>query len=206
MTLGALGLAYSMSGDLYEYQDSVDGVHLPEVDAIVCLAGGRGRISAAGDIWYRYWELAHSPLVGTDRRPIPDEVPILYLSGMGKGAGWNALKKQLRRGVLEVIRPENALIEAESFNTESNARYLARFAKARGWERVLLMTSPYHMKRSRLIFDQVLKDEGVSLEIETLSVFQEPFEPSEWKTSLHGIRVTVTEFLKLVYYKNFWTP
>jgi hypothetical protein len=100
MTLGALGLAYSMSGDLYDYQDTVDGVRLPEVDAIVCLAGGRGRIAAAGDIWYRYWELAHSPLIGAGRKAIADQVPILYLSGMGKGSGLNALKKQLRRGVL----------------------------------------------------------------------------------------------------------
>ena len=47
MTLGALALAYVMAGDIYEYQDTVDGVHLPEVDAIVCLAGGRGRAAEA---------------------------------------------------------------------------------------------------------------------------------------------------------------
>jgi uncharacterized SAM-binding protein YcdF (DUF218 family) len=206
MTLGALALAYVMAGELYEYQDTVDGVHLPEVDAIVCLAGGRGRISASGDIWYRYWELAHSPLVGAGRKPVPDQVPILYMSGMGKGSNFHALTRQLRRGVLEVIKPENVILETESFNTDANARYLARYAKQRGWERVLLMTSPYHMKRARFIFDSVFKNEGLPLEIETLSVYQEPFEPGEWRNSLHGIRVTVTEFLKLVYYKSFWKP
>ena len=51
MALGSLLLAYLSAGEIYEYQDSVDGVHLPPVDAIVCLAGGRGRIAAAGDIW-----------------------------------------------------------------------------------------------------------------------------------------------------------
>lgn len=206
MTLGALALAYVMAGELYEYQDSVDGVHLPEVDAIVCLAGGRGRISAAGDIWYRYWELAHSPLVGVGKSPVPDQAPILYLSGMGHGSNWRVLNHQLRRGVLEVIHPENVILETESGNTEANARYLARYAKQRGWERVLLMTSPYHMKRSKFMFDSILKAEGVPLDIETLSVFQEPFEPGEWRSSLHGIRVTVTEFLKFVYYKRLWKP
>lgn len=206
MTLGALALSYVMAGQIYDYQDSVDGVHLPEVDAIVCLAGGRGRISAAGDIWYRYWELAHSPFVGVGKRPVPDQVPILYLSGMGRGSNWHVLNHQLRRGVLEVIKPDNVILETESANTDANARYLARYAKQRGWERVLLMTSPYHMKRARFMFDGILKEEGVPLEIETLSVFQEPFEPGEWRGSFHGIRVTVTEFLKLVYYEHFWKP
>lgn len=206
MTLGALALAYVMAGELYEYQDTVDGVHLPDVDAIVCLAGGRGRISAAGDIWYRYWELAHSPLVGAGKNPVPDQVPILYLSGMGHGSNWHVLNRQLRRGVLEVIHPENVILETESENTEANARYLARYAKQRGWEHILLMTSPYHMKRSKFMLEGVLKSEGVPLGIETLSVFQEPFEPGEWRGSFHGIRVTVTEFLKFVFYKSFWKP
>jgi uncharacterized SAM-binding protein YcdF (DUF218 family) len=206
MTLGALALAYLMAGEIYEYQDTVDGVHLPEVDAIVCLAGGRGRISAAGDIWYRYWELAHSPIVGAGKSPVPDQVPILYISGMGRQSTWRALTRQLRRGVLDVIKPENVILETESINTDANARVLARYASQRGWERILLMTSPYHMKRSRYMFDGILKGVGVPLDIETLSVFQEPFEPGEWRGSLHGIRVTVTEFLKFVYYKSFWKP
>lgn len=40
LTLLTLGLI--LGGDIYEYQDSVDGVHLPPIDAIVCLAGGGG--------------------------------------------------------------------------------------------------------------------------------------------------------------------
>ena len=204
MTLGALALAYTTAGEIYDYQDTVDGVHLPEVDAIVCLAGGRGRIAGAGDIWYRYWELVHTPLVGTDKSPIPERAPILYLSGMGLKSTFKVLSHQLRRGVLEVIKPENVILETESVNTEANARVLARFAKQRGWKKVLLITSSYHMKRARYMFDAVLKDEGLSVDVETLSVYQEPFEPGEWRASFHGIRVSVIEFLKWVYYKSFW--
>src|SRR5271155_5726225 len=72
MAIGVLGLAFFLANEIYEYQDTVDGVHLPEVDAIVCLAGGRGRIAAAGDIWYRYHEANQKK-----------GVPILYISGMG---------------------------------------------------------------------------------------------------------------------------
>lgn len=206
MTLGALALAYVLAGDIYEYQDTVDGVHLPDVDAIVCLAGGRGRIAAAGDIWYRYFELSHTPFVGAGASPYPGQTPLLYISGMGPQSTWKALTRQLRRGVLEVVRPENVVLETESVNTETNAIYVARYAKQRGWERILLITSPYHMKRARFMFEGVLRAQGVAMDIETLSVYQEPFEPGEWRGGFHGIRVTMTEFLKWVYYKSFWRP
>lgn len=188
--LGALILPYILAGDIYDYQDSVDGVHLPEVDAIVCLAGGRGRIAAAGDLWYRYWEAK--------------KTPILYISGMGPNSNWGVLIRQLRTGVRSVVRPENVVLETESMNTESNARWLARFALQRNWTRILLITSPYHMKRAHYIFERVLEGTGRSFQISTLSVFQEPFEPGEWRTDLHGIRVTLWEYLKLVYYRHFW--
>jgi hypothetical protein len=76
------------------------------------------------------------------------------------------------------------------------------------------------MKRARLIFAQVLADEArrrnamrlaegvqlVPVEVETLSVYQDPFEPGEWLTSLHGARVTLIEYLKWIYYTRFWGP
>ncbi|HLE01797.1 MAG TPA: YdcF family protein [Bdellovibrionota bacterium] len=193
MILGVLTLAFFMAGDLYEYQDTVDGVHLPSVDAIVCLAGGRGRIAAAGDIWYRY-------------RESRNHLPELYLSGLGPQSTWNLLGRQFRSGVRDVIRPENVIIEKESFNTVANARWLARYAVEHNWSRILLMTSPYHMKRARYIFERVASGMGKRLAIETLSVYQEPFEPGEWRTNLHGIKVTVIEYVKWVYYRYFWKP
>ncbi len=198
---GALIFSFLSAGDVYEYQDTVDGVHLPEVDAIVCLAGGRGRIAAAGDIWYRYWELSQSPLPGMGRTPVPRKIPILYLSGMGYHSTFPVLTHQVRRGVLEVLKPRHVVIENESSNTEENALWLMKEAKKRGWEKILLMTSRYHMKRAKFIFDSLLKNQIPSLKIETLSVYQEPFEPGEWRSSFHGIRVTVIEYLKWIYFK-----
>jgi uncharacterized SAM-binding protein YcdF (DUF218 family) len=199
---GALVLAFFMAGEIYDYQDTVDGVHLPEVDAVVCLAGGRGRIAEAGDLWYRYWELNHAVNKATGKSSM--SLPVLYISGMGKNANWAVFTKQLRRGVRDVIKPENVVIENESLNTDANARWLARYGNERDWSRILLMTSPYHMKRARFIFEGVLRPPGPSIEVETLSVFQEPFEANEWRSNLHGIRVSINEYIKWIYYKNFW--
>lgn len=194
---GGMALPLLLAGTIYQYQDTVDGVHLPQVDAIVCLAGGRGRIAAAGDIWYRYWEN------GQRKRP-PESPPVLYMSGMGPQANWKVLLHQIRAGVRQVIRPQDVILETESQNTESNALWLAHNAEKRGWKRILLVTSAYHMRRASLIFDRILKAHRIPLVVDTISAFQDPFEASQWRSSFHGIHVTVLEYIKWMYYRYFW--
>jgi len=76
------------------------------------------------------------------------------------------------------------------------------------------------MRRARLIFDRLLEQDHQlramlrggeapqlqRIRVETLSVYQEPFEPGEWITELHGIRVTLLEFVKWLYYAHVWKP
>lgn len=210
--LAAVGLAtvglivlFVLAGEIYDYTDTVDGVNLPEVDAVVCLAGGRGRIASAADVWYRYWELTHAPRVG---KSVRGKVPVLYLSGMGERASWTTVQKQVRPGVLAALKPTNTVIETESANTVENAKWMLRYGREHGWTRILLVTSRYHMRRARMIFERVfsLPEEGAPavrapIEVETMSVYQEPFEPGEWREDNQGIRVTLTEYVKLVYYR-----
>lgn len=192
--LGALLLAYLRAGEIYEYADTVDGVHLPPVDAIVFLAGGRGRISAAGDLWYRYREKDASKKV------------ILFASGLGSGVEWPTLRRLFRKGIQEVIQSEDVVLERQSGNTFENAALFLHEAHRRGWKRILLVTSRYHMKRAQMMFDRLSRLSGYPLTIETSSVYQEPFEPGEWRLAPQGIQVTLTEYLKWIYYRTFWHP
>jgi len=192
--VAAVALGIEFSGTVYDYTDTVDGVNLPQVDAIVVLAGGRGRLAAAGDLWSRYRGSEHEPT--------------LYFSGVGSQTTFKVIQSQLRSGVSAVLKPEQVVLENESTNTEENARLLAKNARTRGWKKVLLVTSRYHMKRARLIFGKVLETNLPAdvVGIETLSVYQEPFEPGEWIWSPQGIRVTVGEYLKWLYYSRVWKP
>ncbi len=192
--IGVLGAAFMLADEIYYYQDSFDGAQLPAVDAVVCLAGGRGRIAAAGDVWYRYWEAMKEP-----QKP-----PILFISGMGHLSNWGVFTRQLRPGVLKVIQPESVVLEKESSSTESNAIMFSSYARLKGWKRILLVTSRYHMRRAKLIFEKTLKGMNYPVEIETLSVYQEPFEPGEWRTEYHGVRVTLVEYFKWAYYRLTW--
>src|SRR4051812_16668903 len=56
MIFGIFFLAFFAGGVIYDFEDSVQGEILPPVDAIICLAGGKGRIPVAADLWYRYWK------------------------------------------------------------------------------------------------------------------------------------------------------
>ena len=195
---GALILAYLLAGDIYEYEDTVEVSHLPEVDAIVCLAGGRGRIAAAGDLWYRYWKIVNTP-----SSPI-QKLPVLYFSGVGRQVNWAITAKQLKPQVLQVIHPENIVIENESSNTDTNARWLFRYAQKARWKNIVLLTSSYHMKRAHFIFDHVLKTMENPIDLETYSVNQEPFSLKLWRNDSIGVRVTLLEYLKWVYYRSIW--
>lgn len=197
----AMIIVYTLAGGIYQYSDSVQFDHPPEVDVIICLGGGRGRLTAAGELWYRYWQLAQEKQIS---------IPILYLSGMGPQANWTVLSRQIRPAILQKIRPENVIIEKESSNTDANARWFARYAQPKQWHHVLLVTSSYHMKRAHYIFNRVL-NEGLSkdqppIAIETLSIAQDPFTPQLWRSEATGIRVTLWEYFKWVYYYLVWKP
>ena len=189
------------AGDLYDYVDTVDGVKLPPVDAIAVLAGGRGRIGVASDVWYRYWELGQFPLRGTDRAPVPEKAPILYLAGMGERATFATVQAQVRRGVKEVLKTENVILENRSRNTVENAQVIAAEASVRGWERVLLITSPYHMRRAKLLLEAEFRERGIQPQIETYTVWSEVFDAQDWRESTQGVRVTLEEYFKWRYQK-----
>ncbi len=203
--LGGLLLALFLAGEIYDYQDTLDGAALPEdIDVIVCLAGGRGRIAAAGDLWMRYRDAAQADK--TKNRKIPK----LYISGMGHLSNWRAFSLQLRRGISQVIPRDQVILETRSVNTEGNAIWFAEYARIHSMKSAILLTSSYHMRRAVLIFSRVLQNHlaptGQHLRMETLSLIQDPFDATDWRTSLQGIRVTLNEFLKLNYYRGFWSP
>ncbi|MBS1961298.1 MAG: YdcF family protein [Bdellovibrionales bacterium] len=198
MLTGVLLFTFFKAGTIYDYTDTLDGAYLPPSDAIVVLAGGRGRIAAAGDFWFRYFEREEAGQI--------EAAPFLYISGMGPNSNWASFAHSIRPGILKAMKPSNVVLETESRNTEENALWVVKNARLRGWKRIILMTSPYHMRRSRYIFGKVLDEAGLKLEVDSLTIYQEAFSSEEWRDSLNGIRVTMYEYLKWLYYTTFWRP
>jgi uncharacterized SAM-binding protein YcdF (DUF218 family) len=81
------------------------------------------------------------------------KAPVLVLTGGGvEGARTEA---EQMKDLLEVmgVPSQHVLLEKKSRNTHDNAVYSAQLLKARGMDRILLVTSAYHMRRSLALFE-----------------------------------------------------
>jgi uncharacterized SAM-binding protein YcdF (DUF218 family) len=197
-----LGLLFTLghfAGSIYLFNPSVSSIESlrfspPQVDAIVCLAGGKRRIKFAALAWKTYWDLT---LDGKSH------LPLLYLSGVGYDTNKKSIiDEHFGAGFENILFPEHLVLEKESRNTLGNARWFANFAKSRGWKRILLVTSNYHLKRAHLIFLEALKESELEIQIETLSVLSEFEESGKWWDSLLGWQVTLEEYIKLLFLKS----
>lgn len=84
--------------------------------------------------------------------------------------------------------PADAVLEErEAMDTIGNARYSARIMEERGWSGCILVSSPYHLKRGKKLFEAA----GVSVQTAGCSVPEGPW---------YGAKFTVYELLVRINY------
>lgn len=80
------------------------------------------------------------------------KAPVLVLSGGGP-AGDRPEAEQMRDLLRVMGVPDSAMVlESRSRDTHDNAVYTADILQERGWRRVLLVTSAFHMRRAQAAF------------------------------------------------------
>ncbi len=75
-------------------------------------------------------------------------------------------------------------------NTREEAVEAARLIQARGWKRILVVTSNYHARRARFIYERVLPS-SVSLRVS--GARDSEFDPSRWWQTRQGQKHFLTE-------------
>jgi uncharacterized SAM-binding protein YcdF (DUF218 family) len=122
-----------------------------ECDAYVVLGGGvnaiaptfDGRGMPEGDALFRV--MAAFRLYLFSRKPI-------IISG-GDYLGRESEAEVTRKFLLGLgVKEDDLILESKSTDTYENARYTRDICEKRGFRRVLLITSAYHMKRSVMLF------------------------------------------------------
>lgn len=135
-----------------QYPD-VSVASLPPADAIVVLGGSvtppetPGRFVDLGSGADRVWHAA--------RLYKADKAPLVLLSG-GSDPAYSVMSeaKAMQLFLRDLGVPDRAvLLEQESRNTRQNAENSARLLRARGLNRILLVTSALHMERARREFE-----------------------------------------------------
>jgi uncharacterized SAM-binding protein YcdF (DUF218 family) len=80
-------------------------------------------------------------------------------------------------------------------NTREEAEALRGLVVSRGWKRVLVVTSDYHARRARFIFDHVFPP-GVTVRVS--AAHDTEFDPSHWWETRLGQKILLSEVLGYV--------
>ncbi|MDR0591178.1 MAG: YdcF family protein [Candidatus Nomurabacteria bacterium] len=112
-----------------------------KADAVVVVSGGdtNSRVSAAVQLY-------KNGLVGK-----------VIVSGAAADKLGPSNAETMRHYALKSGVPSGDIImESEAMNTEQNATFSARIIESHGWKKVVVVTSPYHQRRTGLEFKRAL--------------------------------------------------
>lgn len=149
---------------------------LRPADVIIVLGGGDGDREDYGTRLYRQGLAPHVISTGAP---------------LGSDA---AAQELIQRGV-----PRQAIVLANGTqNTHDDALRSRQLMEDHGWHTALLVTDPYHMRRSLWTFRTVFQ--GTALQIWPAPVDSGWFDARHWWQSEAGFLSVNEEYLKLIYY------
>ena len=133
----------------------------------------------------------------------------ILLTDDGGRAGWSnveqrnppfvelAKKELIAQGVaienIEILLPQVT-------GTISEAQNLRKKIEETNWQKILIVTSAYHTRRSLWTFQNVLDENKTEIGIEAVSPGQQTPKAFVWWLSPFGWSVVAGEYVKLIYY------
>jgi uncharacterized SAM-binding protein YcdF (DUF218 family) len=162
-------------------------------DAIFVLAGG------TVDRWLEGVELyreRHAPLIVLS----PGRLDQAEMDVRAKGIRWPSDAELARDAILQLGVPSDVvqIMPGNLDNTAQEAEAFHRFVNQTGWRRVIVVTSPYHTRRTRFAFRREFAGSPVELVIRA-SRFDES-DPPRWWRHRGDIRFVTSELQKVVLY------
>lgn len=103
------------------------------------------------------------------------------------------------RAVSSGVPPEDIIVEKQSGSTFENAKYSSEILQARGFKTAILVTSPYHTRRARMLFAEF--DKGW-----TLTICAVPYDSSvttDWWKDRNLSHSVINEYFKFVWHFLF---
>lgn len=105
----------------------------------------------------------------------------------------NVWEKAINRGVprSELV----AITEEELDNTEEEARAVQNIAHEEGLHSLIIVTSPYHTRRTRYIYNKIFRTTNITVAIRPVE--NHWYTPENWWKQRNGRWFTFTEYVKL---------
>jgi len=188
LTIGtALFLTY---GGRYLHDDDP----LQKADAIFVLAGTRAERMLEG---YELYKAGYAPVILlSPGRPEPGERLLKE-----RGITFPLEAEQQHAALVQSGVPEKAIIADTSYvdNTAQEAELLRRYVQSRGWKRVIVVTSKFHVRRTSFAFRREMK--GTGCEVLVRASRFDLADPANWWRTRADFRYGITEWQKLVAYR-----
>ena len=89
------------------------------------------------------------------------------------------------------------------FGTRHEARSLARVMRENGWRSVIVVTSAVHVRRASLALTRATRGCNVTFSFEPVPPDRDPYSAVRWWRTRRGVRVVLSEVLKLTIYAAF---
>jgi uncharacterized SAM-binding protein YcdF (DUF218 family) len=94
------------------------------------------------------------------------------------------------------VPPDRILLEEQATDTHENVVFTHRIAQDRHWRRILLVSSPYHMRRATMVWHKVAPE----VTVVPTPPFSSQFYEHGMGASLEQVRGIVWEYAALVSY------
>ena len=143
--------------DLEKNFESPVFASIPKADAIVLLGGATSGLTHGGDMGNM--NESADRIITTLKLFKLGKAPLMIVTGGATNGGVS--EASLMRDILELmgIPLEAIILEEMAIDTRQNAEFTARILRDQQVSKILLVTSAYHMRRAKWIFDRTLGSE-----------------------------------------------
>lgn len=125
----------------------------------------------------------------------------LIMSG-GLGEAGIPLSSLMKAQAVKAGVPERFILEENrSEDTGEDAYYTRLLMERHNLKSAVLVTSPYHSRRSMFIFEKIFKNSGIKLI--SYPVTDSWYNPHQWWKTKRGMKANFSEYNKLLWYHLF---
>ncbi|MBU0686430.1 MAG: YdcF family protein [Candidatus Margulisbacteria bacterium] len=157
---------------------------LEKADAIVVLGGENGeRVYSASNLYKKGY------------------APLIILTGGNLAWRLSEVDVMKKQALFYGIPASKIITENKSLSTLENAKFIMPILKERGIEKIILVTSPYHMRRAYQTFNKQLRKE----KIDVIAAPVPPnkyttYNPNRWWERHEDKQFVIMEYIKLFSY------
>lgn len=167
---------------------------LQKADAIYVLGGARV------ERWLEAYDLyraGYAPLIMLS----PERAERAETLIRARGIRFPSTPELQRDALVQLGVPPSAILAPAGWvdNTAQEGHLLRSTAQARGWQRVIVVTSKYHTRRSGFAMRRALA--GTGTEVVMRASRHDPAHPAAWWRTRGDVRFVGTEWQKLILYR-----